>query len=64
MRLIEIASAEELISFVKGITLDSINSIIDSAKEALESENPVEAIKIASSVPGHLESLESTDYRG
>jgi hypothetical protein len=56
----EIASAEGLISFVKGITLDSINSIIDSAKEALESENPVEAIKIASSVPGHLESLEST----
>lgn len=56
----EIASAEELISFVQGITLDSINSIIDSAKEALESENPVEAIKIASSVPGHLESLEST----
>ena len=55
----EIASAEGLISFVKGITLDSINSIIDSAKEALESENPVEAIKIASSVPGHLESLES-----
>ena len=56
----EIASAEELISYVKGITLDSINNIIDSAKEALESENPVEAIKIASSVPGHLESLEST----
>ena len=56
----EIASAEELISFVTGIILDSINSIIDSAKEALESENPVEAIKIASSVPGHLESLEST----
>lgn len=56
----EIASAEELISYVKGITLDSINNIIDSAKEALGSENPVEAIKIASSVPGHLESLEST----
>ena len=56
----ELASAEELISFVKGIPLDSINSIIDSAKEALELENPVEAIKIASSVPGHLESLEST----
>ena len=56
----EIASAEELISYVKSITLDSINNIIDSAKEALESENPVEAIKIASSVPGHLESLEST----
>ena len=56
----EIASAEELISYVKSITLDSINNIIDSAKEALESENPLEAIKIASSVPGHLESLEST----
>ena len=56
----EIASAEELVSYVKGITLDSINNIIDSAKEALGSENPVEAIKIASSVPGHLESLEST----
>ena len=32
----------------------------EAAKEALESENPVEAIKIASSVSGHLESLEST----
>ena len=56
----KIASAEELISSVTGVQLDSINSIIDSAKEALESENPEEAIKIASSVSGHLESLEST----
>tara|TARA_B100001142_G_scaffold87778_1_gene89518 strand:+ start:19 stop:1737 length:1719 start_codon:yes stop_codon:yes gene_type:complete len=57
---VEIAKAEELISNAKGVILDSINSIIDSAKEALKSENPLEAIKIASSVPGHLNSLEST----
>jgi hypothetical protein len=56
----EIASAEELISNIKQIQLDSIKNIIDSAKEALESENPIEAIKIASSVSGHLDSLEAT----
>ena len=49
-----------MICDIEGIQLESINSIISSAKEALESENPVEAIKIASSVSGHLESLEST----
>ena len=56
----EIEKSEKLISDIEGIQLESINSIISSAKEALESENPVEAIKIASSVSGHLESLEST----
>ena len=56
----EIASAEELISSITKVQLDSIRNIIDSAKEALESENPIEAIKIASSVSGHLESLEAT----
>ena len=56
----EIEKSEKLICDIEGIQLASINSIISSAKEALESENPVEAIKIASSVSGHLESLEST----
>ena len=56
----EIEKSEKLICDIEGIQLESINSIISSAKEALESENPVEAIKIASSVSGHLESLEST----
>ena len=56
----EIKKSEKLICDIEGIQLASINSIISSAKEALESENPVEAIKIASSVSGHLESLEST----
>tara|TARA_B100000214_G_scaffold375554_1_gene362643 strand:- start:13806 stop:15356 length:1551 start_codon:yes stop_codon:yes gene_type:complete len=56
----EIAGAEELISNIQQIQLDSIKNIIDSAKEALESENPIEAIKIASSVSGHLDSLEAT----
>ena len=56
----EIEKSEKLICEIEGIQLESINSIISSAKEALESENPVEAIKIASSVSGHLESLEST----
>ncbi len=56
----EIEKSEKLICDIEGIQLESINSIISSAKEALESENPIEAIKIASSVSGHLESLEST----
>ena len=56
----EIEKSEKLICDIEGIQLESINSIISSAKETLESENPVEAIKIASSVFGHLESLEST----
>lgn len=56
----EIISAEKSISNISDIKLESIMSIINSAKKALESENPVEAIKIASSVSGHLESLEAT----
>lgn len=56
----EIMSAEKSISNISDIKLESIMSIINSAKKELESENPVEAIKIASSVSGHLESLEAT----
>mgnify|MGYP001466928726 CR=1 FL=1 len=56
----EIMSAEKSISNISDVKLESIMSIINSAKKALESENPVEAIKIASSVSGHLESLEAT----
>jgi len=56
----EISNAEKLISHISGIQLSTINNIIDSAKKELKLENPIEAKKIASSVSGHIESLETT----
>ncbi len=56
----EIKSAESQVSKKKNLQLDSILNIISLAKSSLDSEDPLEAIKIASSVSGHLESLEAT----
>jgi len=55
-----IKSAEFQVSKKQNLQLDSILNIISLAKSSLDSEDPLEAIKIASSVSGHLESLEST----
>jgi len=55
-----INSAEELISQKNELQVDSLINIISLARDSLESEDPLEAIKIASSVSGHLDSLEST----
>ena len=54
----EIISAEKLFSTKKDLQLDSLLNIISSARESLDSEDPLEAIKIASSISGHLDSLE------
>ena len=54
----EIISAEKLLSIKKDLQLDSLLNIISSARESLDSEDPLEAIKIASSISGHLDSLE------
>jgi|TARA_B110000263_G_scaffold250043_1_gene270061 hypothetical protein len=56
----EINSAEKLVSQNSELQVDSLMHIISSARISLESEDPLEAIKIASSVSGHLDSLEST----
>jgi flagellin-specific chaperone FliS len=54
----EIISAEKLFTTKKDLQLDSLLNIISSARESLDSEDPLEAIKIASSISGHLDSLE------
>lgn len=53
-----ISSAEKLLNHKKELQVDSLHQIISSARESLDSEDPLEAIKIASSISGHLESLE------
>jgi hypothetical protein len=55
----EINSAEELVRQKNNLQVDSLITIISSARDSLDSEDPLEAIKIASSVSGHLVSLES-----
>ena len=55
-----INSAEELISHKTELNVNSLINIISLARTSLESEDPLEAIKIASSISGHLDSLEST----
>ena len=52
-----ILEAEEKISDLSGYSAESIVSMLDSAKEALESEDPLGAIQIASNIPSHIESL-------
>lgn len=52
-----ILEAEEKISHLSGYSAESIVSMLDSAKEALESEDPLGAIQIASNIPSHIESL-------
>ena len=54
----EIITAEKLLSMKKDLQVDSLLNIISSARESLDSEDPLEAIKIASSISGHLDSLE------
>tara|TARA_Y100001934_G_scaffold96109_2_gene118704 strand:+ start:8110 stop:9828 length:1719 start_codon:yes stop_codon:yes gene_type:complete len=56
----EIEKAEEAIYGRSGSVYDSVLGIIRAAREALESEEPEEALHIANAIPGHLDSLEST----
>ncbi len=55
-----IAAAEKLIADKSGSASASVIGILAAAKEALEAEEPAEALHIASAIPAHMESLEAT----
>tara|TARA_B100000902_G_scaffold397365_1_gene460953 strand:- start:183 stop:1892 length:1710 start_codon:yes stop_codon:yes gene_type:complete len=52
-----IMEAERLLSDLQGHSSDNIRSILDSAKESLDAEDPVSAKKMAANIPIHIESL-------
>ena len=56
-----ITAAESAIAEHSGHQAEGVTSILRSAKEAMEAEDPVEALHIASSIPAHIESMGSTD---
>ena len=56
----KIEEAEIAISGKSGSVYDSVLGIIRAAREALEAEEPEEALHIANAIPGHLDSLESS----
>ena len=55
-----IASAEKAIAAKSGTSSDSVRGILTTAKEAMDAEEPAEALHIASSIPAHVESLEAS----
>ena len=55
-----IANAEKAIAAKSGSASDSIRGILTAAKEAMDAEEPAEALHIASSIPAHIESLEAS----
>ncbi len=55
-----IATAEKAIAAKSGSASDSIRGILTAAKEAMDAEEPAEALHIASSIPAHIESLEAS----
>tara|TARA_Y100001970_G_scaffold46311_1_gene58264 strand:- start:20825 stop:22546 length:1722 start_codon:yes stop_codon:yes gene_type:complete len=56
-----IREGEEAISEHTGQAADSVRGLLVAAREAMEAEEPLEAIQIASTIPGHLESLGSLE---
>ncbi len=56
-----IREGEEAISGHTGQAADSVRGLLMVAREAMEAEEPLEAIQIASTIPGHLESLDSIE---
>ena len=55
-----IATAEKAVAAKSGSASDSIRGILTAAKEAMDAEEPAEALHIASSIPAHIESLEAS----
>ncbi len=55
-----IAAAEKEIADKSGSVSASVLGILAAAKEAMDAEEPAEALHIASAIPAHLESLEAT----
>jgi len=55
-----IATAEKAIAAKSGPTSDAVRGILTAAKEAMDAEEPAEALHIASAIPAHMDSLESS----
>ena len=55
-----IASAESAISTKSISNSDAVIGILTAAKEAMDSENPAEALHIANAIPSHIDSLEAS----
>ena len=56
-----IADAAAAIGGQSGHQIDTVRGILDTAREALEAEEPEEALHIALAIPDHLESLGSSE---
>ena len=56
-----VAEAEAAIGGRSGHQAEAVRGILNTAKEALDAEEPEEALHIAASIPGHLESLGSSE---
>ena len=52
-----ISEAERLLSDISGYSADNIRGILESSKEALLAEDPLEAKQIASMIPSHVDSI-------
>ena len=55
-----IATAEKAIADKSGAATDSVRGILAAAKEAMDAEEPAEALHIANAIPAHMESLDAS----
>ena len=55
-----IATAEKAVATKSGSGSDAVRGILRAAKEAMDAEEPAEALHIANSIPAHIDSLESS----
>ena len=56
-----ILEGEKALSEHTGQAADSVRGLLVAAREAMDAEEPLDAIQIASTIPGHLESLNSLE---
>ena len=55
-----IATAEKAIAAKSGSGSDAVRGILRAAKEAMDAEEPADALHIANSIPAHIDSLEAS----
>ena len=55
-----ISTAEKAIADKSGAATNSVLGILAAAKEAMDAEEPAEALHIANAIPAHMESLEAS----
>ena len=55
-----IDAAEKAIAAKSGSGSDAVRGILGAAKEAMDAEEPAEALHIANSIPAHIDSLEAS----